>query len=252
MHEEYILLRYKRSFAVNDPKARILHLEGIFDYCVEHKDKFSISSNFYPNQIKDQIDLIKIQSSIDMEDANSKSPLIRNLPRKPRITFSSVNRTLHYCSLYHYGEKKQFDWKNLCKRFDVPSKRSTWIQLHAKAEQRNWDILKKIPKKTRFKSKLKSPIGFEPFVFVAAVNRAPQDVLEFFASEIENDESRFKIAVHYKLFYVAINAAVKLRHRQKLNDLRPIIQKALPTQDAEKYLVAIQSALADPKTKWKD
>jgi hypothetical protein len=186
--------------------------------------------------------------------ASVSSKTISNRPKS--ILSTSLCTTLIYC-LYNYPQVNEV---HLCsalglkKQFNYSETAYIWQLLIVKAAQRDYEGLKAtVPKGNWLSSMLsgpKSAIGsFEPYLDILNKEDSPLDIKEYFCNLIADREEKYKLAMQYQLFELAIKLIQDNKLYSRLASLSEEIIRVLgSSSDRSAHLrQLINIFLQDPK-----
>eukprot|EP00736_Rhodelphis_marinus_P007087 Rmarinus@m.13955 len=216
------------------------------------------SLKFEAQMLRDQCELLARQIKIEEFDARiaaqGTEQVYSHFPR-PCILHIPLASMLDYCLFYHPTEdkKKLSSPKGLQERFQITEKKFQWHTLKARARIGDWaSIMRMVEKKKFFRgTTYESSIGWTPLVQMAILHSAPDDVVSFFLSKLEDLQERYDTSIAHRMWSNAIDAAVALRDPDTMRELRQRITDTLGPQEAMMFQGRIDTLLADRKIKWR-
>ncbi|XP_041353430.1 spermatogenesis-defective protein 39 homolog [Gigantopelta aegis] len=247
--EEAAMLTYKTASASKDPTLKLSALKSCY------RAHFSLDSSLSheASLVQQHIDLLERQAPIEKEDARleaeGRTQIFKDIPRKSSLINMSVITTLYYCCLYHYelGENSLSSPLALQRAHQLSERQYLWIVIAARGRLRKWDDIKTLltAKGWFGGTKMKAVIGFDKVCEILHKVSAPHSVLASYIALIDDSERRLAVAKKVNCPKGIIETYVALKDRSELE----AYASKLPSRSEES--IYANDVLRSSTIKWK-
>lgn len=247
--EEAAMVKYEAILRKSDPNSMVKNLENF------HQSHFSKRHELDTDaaMIEQQLLLLQRQGPIQASDkkaiASGQNLEFQKYPPAKELCRSSLIDTLHYCCMYHRGEKETIFScpESFRKDFHLTPKQFSYVYVSALAEQMIWTGIEQeiFIKSYLGKQKLKSEISMEKILEIMDKKKTPAEILARFVARIDDLETRLEMSTKYKCHNITIETLVQ---RRSYHDLRAYCSK-LAVGSKERSLA--EEALRRPDVRWK-
>ncbi|CAL1530403.1 unnamed protein product [Lymnaea stagnalis] len=219
--EEAAVYKFKLALPTSDVVVKLSKLKDSLRSNFQADDSLSHSASL----VKEYIDLLEMQRPIEESDAKleaeGRSTLFKDFPRRRSLIDLSVVTTVYYCCMYHYDLAENCLASPLAvkKRHKISDKQFTWTAISARAKLRQWkDIEALLTAKGFFGgTKLKSCIGFDKVVEILHKHNAPPEVLDKYLAMISDLDLRLQLAKKVQCSKAVVDTLVAMKNRQELS-----------------------------------
>ncbi|XP_070181966.1 spermatogenesis-defective protein 39 homolog isoform X2 [Littorina saxatilis] len=246
--EEAAIVKYRLACSTGDINTKVSSLKACLRAHFEAEPSLAGDASL----IREHIDLLERQRPIEDSDARleaeGRTKVFLDFPRRFALVNMPVTTTLFYCCLYHYHlqENSFASPVSIKKRHELPERQFVWTAVSARAKAKGWtDIEQLLTAKGWFGGKkLKAAIGFGKVVDILHRFQAPHDILAKYLELVEDLDTRLTLAKKTDCKKAMIETLVKQKDRAGVEEF------------ARKYSATIEAeyarrVLRDEAIRWK-
>ncbi|KAK7487131.1 hypothetical protein BaRGS_00021626 [Batillaria attramentaria] len=246
--EEAAIVKYQQACNSRDASTKVSMLKT----CLRAHFQADPTLSGDAALVRQHVDLLERQRPIEDSDARleaeGRTRLFQEFPRRRSLVDMPVTTTLFYCCLYHYHQPENNFASPLAlkKNYELPERQYVWTALSARAKARGWtDIELLLTSKGWFGGKkMKAAIGFDKVVEILYKFQAPPDILTKYLELVDDLETRLNLSRKTGCRKVTIETLIKMKDRAGVEEFA---RKHSGTLEGQHAL----SVLRDETIRWK-
>lgn len=215
--EEAAIMKYKLACSSGDPGTKVSMLKTCLRAHFEADPVLSGDKVL----VREQVDLLERQRPIEDSDARQeaegKTRIFQEFPRRSTLVDMPVTTTLFYCCLYHYHlpENNFASPLSIKKKHELPERQYLWTAISARAKARGWtDIEQLLTAKGWFGGKkMKAAIGFDKVVEILHKFQAPHEIVYKYLDLVDDLETRLALSRKTGSSKATIETLIKMKDR---------------------------------------
>lgn len=246
--EEAAIVKYRLACSSGDASTKVSLLKTCLRAHFEADPTLTADTAL----VREYVDLLERQRPIEDSDARleaeGKTRIFHDFPRRRSLVDMPVTTTLFYCCLYHYHlpENNFASPLSLKKKHELPERQYVWTAVSARAKARGWtDIEQLLTAKGWFGGKkMKAAIGFEKVVEILHRFQAPPEILDKYLDLVDDLEVRLNLSKKTGSSKITIETLIKMKDRAGVEEFARKHGGTVEGQHA-------QNVLRDDAVRWK-